>query len=60
VDSQPERTKVTALGSSWLPSLSVVNIDPDNAGESCRKRVLAQLRVAAGDAERAAVGDRFF
>ncbi|RYF83735.1 MAG: arsenical pump-driving ATPase, partial [Comamonadaceae bacterium] len=38
--------------------LSVLNIDPDHAAESYRRRVLAQMDVASTDAERATVREQ--
>ncbi len=38
--------------------LSVLNIDPDNAAESYRRRVLAQMDVTSTDAERATVREQ--
>jgi arsenite-transporting ATPase len=38
--------------------LSVLNIDPDNAAESYRRRVLAQMAVDATEAERATVREQ--
>lgn len=38
--------------------LSVLNIDPDNAAESYRRRVLAQMGIGATDAERATVREQ--
>jgi arsenite-transporting ATPase len=40
------------------PGLSVVNIDPDNAAESYRRRVLAQMEASATAAEMATVREQ--
>ena len=40
------------------PGLWVLNIDPDNAAESYRQRVLAQMDAQASDAERATVREQ--
>jgi arsenite-transporting ATPase len=40
------------------PGLSVLNIDPDNAAESYRRRVLAQMGVGASDEERSTVREQ--
>ncbi len=40
------------------PGLSVLNIDPDNAAESYRRRVLAQMDIDASEAERANVREQ--
>ena len=40
------------------PRLSVLNIDPDNAAESYRQRVLAQMGVDTSEAERATVREQ--
>lgn len=40
------------------PGLWVLNIDPDNAAESYRQRVLAQMGAAATEAERATVREQ--
>ncbi len=40
------------------PGLSVLNIDPDNAAESYRQRVLAQMGAGASDAERSTVREQ--
>ncbi|MEO6856025.1 MAG: TRC40/GET3/ArsA family transport-energizing ATPase, partial [Rhodoferax sp.] len=40
------------------PGLWVLNIDPDNAAESYRQRVIAQMDTAATDAERATVREQ--
>ncbi len=40
------------------PGLSVLNIDPDQAAESYRRRVLAQMEIGATDAERATVREQ--
>ncbi len=40
------------------PGLSVLNIDPDTAAESYRRRVLAQMGTDATDAERATVREQ--
>ena len=40
------------------PGLSVVNIDPDNAAESYRRRVLAQMGADATDAEMSTVREQ--
>ncbi len=40
------------------PGLSVLNIDPDNAAESYRRRVLAQMGADASDAELATVREQ--
>jgi arsenite/tail-anchored protein-transporting ATPase len=40
------------------PGLFVLNIDPDNAAESYRQRVLAQMDSSAGDTERATVREQ--
>jgi arsenite-transporting ATPase len=40
------------------PGLSVLNIDPDNAAESYRQRVLAQMPAGATAAERSAVREQ--
>jgi len=41
-----------------VPGLSVLNIDPDNAAEAYRLRVLAQLGATATDAERSTVREQ--
>jgi arsenite-transporting ATPase len=40
------------------PGLSVLNIDPDNAAESYRQRVLAQMAAGASEAERSTVREQ--
>lgn len=40
------------------PGVSVLNIDPDQAAESYRRRVLAQMDIGATDAERATVREQ--
>lgn len=40
------------------PGLSVLNIDPDNAAESYRQRVIAQMGNSVGDAELSAVREQ--
>ncbi|MBL0150097.1 MAG: arsenical pump-driving ATPase [Ideonella sp.] len=40
------------------PGLSVLNIDPDNAAESYRQRVLAQMAAGASDEERSTVREQ--
>jgi len=41
-----------------VPGLSVLNIDPDNAAESYRKRVLGQMEAGASETERATVREQ--
>ena len=48
----------TAVPVPGAPGLSVINIDPDNAAQSYRQRVLAQMGAAASDAERATVREQ--
>jgi arsenite/tail-anchored protein-transporting ATPase len=48
----------TAVPVPCAPGLSVLNIDPDNAAESYRQCVLAQLGDGAPDDERAAVREQ--
>ena len=48
----------TPTAVTGAPGLWVLNIDPDTAAESYRQRVLAQLDVAASDAERATVREQ--
>ncbi|MDR6536675.1 anion-transporting ArsA/GET3 family ATPase [Variovorax soli] len=41
-----------------VPGLSVLNIDPDNAAEAYRKRVLAQMDIGASESERSTVREQ--
>ena len=41
-----------------VPGLSMLNIDPDNAAEAYRQRVLAQLEATATEDERATVREQ--
>jgi arsenite-transporting ATPase len=43
---------------SGAPGLSVINIDPDTAAESYRRRVLDQMDLGASDAERSTVREQ--
>jgi arsenite-transporting ATPase len=48
----------TATPVPGVPGLSVLNIDPDNAAESYRLRVLAQMAADASDTERSTVREQ--
>ena len=48
----------TPVAVPGAPGLSVLNIDPDNAAESYRLRVLAQMAADASDDERATVREQ--
>jgi arsenite/tail-anchored protein-transporting ATPase len=50
--------KNTPVPVPQVPGLSVLNIDPDNAAESYRQRVQAQMATDASDAERARVREQ--
>jgi arsenite/tail-anchored protein-transporting ATPase len=50
--------KNTPVPVPQVPGLSVLNIDPENAAESYRQRVQAQMAADASDAERATVREQ--
>lgn len=50
--------KNTPVPVPLVPGLSVLNIDPDNAAQDYRQRVIAQMAVDSSDAELAAVREQ--
>jgi arsenite/tail-anchored protein-transporting ATPase len=52
------RLSNTATAVPGVPGLSVLNIDPDNAAEAYRQRVIAQMGVSASDEELSTVREQ--